>query len=73
MQSVLSVLSEREQRLIRNRYLRRPALSPAQLRRSLGDISECDLEQLEAQALEKMRQAAQKLGEDNQKRAVNKT
>ena len=73
MQSILSVLSEREQRLIRNRYLRRPALSPAQLRRSLGDISECDLEQLEAQALEKMRQAAQKLGEDNQKRAVNKT
>ena len=57
MQSILSVLSEREQRLIRNRYLRRPALSPAQLRRSLGGISSEELNQLHDQALASLRQA----------------
>jgi DNA-directed RNA polymerase sigma subunit (sigma70/sigma32) len=51
-------LDEQEQRLIRNRYLRRPSLSPCQLSRSMGGMKAEQLKQLERQALEKMRQAA---------------
>ena len=59
MQSILSVLSEREQRLIRNRYLRRPPLSPCQLRKSLGGLKQEQVEQLEEVALTKLRHAAE--------------
>jgi DNA-directed RNA polymerase sigma subunit (sigma70/sigma32) len=54
----MSCLDEQEQRLIRNRYLRRPPLSPCQLRRSMGGMQREQLEQLEATALNKLRQAA---------------
>ncbi|NDD45067.1 MAG: RNA polymerase subunit sigma-70, partial [Synechococcaceae bacterium WB9_4xB_025] len=39
-------------------YLRRPPLSPCQLRRSMGGMQREQLEQLEATALSKLRQAA---------------
>jgi RNA polymerase primary sigma factor len=55
---LMSCLDEQEHRLIRNRYLRRPPLSPCQLRRSMGGMEPKELEQLEATALDKLRQAA---------------
>jgi RNA polymerase primary sigma factor len=55
---LMSCLDEQEHRLIRNRYLRRPPLSPCQLRRSMGGMQREQLEQLEATALNKLRQAA---------------
>ncbi|QCH15576.1 sigma-70 family RNA polymerase sigma factor [Synechococcus sp. CB0101] len=55
---LMSCLDEQEHRLIRNRYLRRPPLSPCQLRRSMGGMQREQLEQLEATALDKLRQAA---------------
>jgi RNA polymerase sigma factor (sigma-70 family) len=55
---LMAVLDEQEHRLIRNRYLRRPPLSPCQLRRSMGGMEPKQLEQLEATALGKLRQAA---------------
>jgi RNA polymerase sigma factor (sigma-70 family) len=61
---LMDCLEEREYRLIRNRYLRRPPLSPSQLRRSMGGMEPEQLQQLEAQALEKMRLAADELGDD---------
>jgi RNA polymerase sigma factor (sigma-70 family) len=61
---LMDCLEEREYRLIRNRYLRRPPLSPSQLRRSMGGMEPEQLQQLEAQALEKMRLAADELGND---------
>ena len=60
---LMACLEEQEQRIIRNRYLRRPPLSPCQLRRSMGGMEPEQLEQLEQQALEKMRQAADQLGD----------
>ena len=60
----MACLEEQEQRIIRNRYLRRPPLSPCQLRRSMGGMEPEQLEQLEQQALEKMRQAADQLGDE---------
>jgi RNA polymerase primary sigma factor len=55
---LMSCLDEQEHRLIRNRYLRRPPLTPCQLRRSMGGMEPKQLEQLEATALGKLRQAA---------------
>jgi RNA polymerase primary sigma factor len=55
---LMNCLDEQEHRLIRNRYLRRPPLSPCQLRRSMGGMQREQLEQLEATALNKLRQAA---------------
>ena len=55
---LMSCLDEQEHRLIRNRYLRRPPLSPCQLRRSMGGMQNEQLEQLEATALGKLRQVA---------------
>jgi len=55
---LMQCLDGLEQRLIRNRYLRRPALSPCQLRRSMGGLKQAQLQQLEGQALAKLRQAA---------------
>jgi RNA polymerase primary sigma factor len=52
-------LDEQEQRLIRNRYLRRPPLSPCQLRRSMGGLRQEQIEQLEERALAKLRHAAE--------------
>ena len=60
---LMACLEEQEQRIIRNRYLRRPPLSPCQLRRSMGGMEPEQLDQLEQQALEKMRQAADQLGD----------
>jgi DNA-directed RNA polymerase sigma subunit (sigma70/sigma32) len=60
----MDCLEEREYRLIRNRYLRRPPLSPSQLSRSMGGMEPEQLKQLEAQALEKMREAADQLGDE---------
>jgi DNA-directed RNA polymerase sigma subunit (sigma70/sigma32) len=54
----MNCLDEQEYRMIRNRYLRRPPLSPCQLRRSMGGMQSEQLEQLEATALGKLRQAA---------------
>lgn len=61
---LMDCLEEREYRLIRNRYLRRPPLSPSQLSRSMGGMAPEQLNQLEAQALEKMRHAADQLGDE---------
>lgn len=61
---LMDCLEEREYRLIRNRYLRRPPLSPSQLSRSMGGMEPEQLKQLEAQALEKMREAADQLGDE---------
>jgi DNA-directed RNA polymerase sigma subunit (sigma70/sigma32) len=58
VEELVQQLDEQEQRLIRNRYLRRPSLSPCQLSRSMGGMKAEQLKQLERQALEKMRQAA---------------
>mgnify|MGYP003340080657 CR=1 FL=1 len=55
---LLQCLDGVEQRLIRNRYLRQPALSPCQLRRAMGGLKPAQLQQLEEQALAKLRQAA---------------
>ena len=61
---LMACLEEQEQRIIRNRYLRRPPLSPCPLRRSMGGMEPEQLAQLEQKALEKMRQAADQLGDE---------
>ena len=61
---LLACLNPQEHRLIRNRYLRRPPLSPCQLRRSMGGMEPEQLEQLEETALAKLRDAAIALPED---------
>jgi RNA polymerase primary sigma factor len=57
---LMACLDEQEHRIIRNRYLRRPPLSAFQLRKAMGGMESEQLEQLEQQALEKLRQAAEK-------------
>ena len=52
-------LDEKEQRLIRNRYLRRPPLSPCQMRRSMGGLKQEQIEEMEERALAKLRHAAE--------------
>ena len=54
---LLEQLEPLEQRMIRNRYLRRPPLTPHQLRRAMG-MEPSAMEELEAQALAKLRRAA---------------
>jgi RNA polymerase sigma factor (sigma-70 family) len=61
---LMDCLEEQEKRVIRNRYLRRPSLSPCQLRKAMGGMEPERLVQLEQQALEKMRQAADQLGDE---------
>jgi RNA polymerase sigma factor (sigma-70 family) len=61
---LMDCLEEQENRVIRNRYLRRPSLSPCQLRKAMGGMEPEQLVQLEQQALEKMRQAADQLGDE---------
>jgi RNA polymerase sigma factor (sigma-70 family) len=56
---LMAALDEQEHRMIRNRYLRRPPLSPYQLRKAMGGLEADQLDQLEQQALEKMRHAAE--------------
>jgi RNA polymerase sigma factor (sigma-70 family) len=56
---LMSCLDDQEYRMIRNRYLRRPPLSPCQLRRAMGGMQTEQLEQLEETALAKLRNAAQ--------------
>ena len=56
---LMTCLEEQEQQIIRNRYLRRPPLSPCQLRKAMGGMKQEQLEQLEQQALAKLRRAAQ--------------
>ena len=56
---LMACLEEQEQQIIRNRYLRRPPLSPCQLRKAMGGMKPEQLEQLEQQALAKLRRAAQ--------------
>jgi RNA polymerase sigma factor (sigma-70 family) len=56
---LMACLEEQEQRIIRNRYLRRPPLSPYQLRKAMGGLEPDQLEQLEQQALSKLRVAAE--------------
>ncbi|MFM7676733.1 MAG: sigma-70 family RNA polymerase sigma factor [Synechococcus sp.] len=58
---LLECLEPREQRLIRGRYLRRPPLSPAQLRRSLG-VEETECHRIEQRALSRLRQEAERSG-----------
>jgi DNA-directed RNA polymerase sigma subunit (sigma70/sigma32) len=55
----MAALDEQEHRMIRNRYLRRPPLSPYQLRKAMGGLEADQLDQLEQQALSKLRQAAE--------------
>jgi RNA polymerase primary sigma factor len=55
---LMSCLDDQEYRMIRNRYLRRPPLSPCQLRRAMGGMQTEKLEQLEDAALDKLRKAA---------------
>jgi DNA-directed RNA polymerase sigma subunit (sigma70/sigma32) len=55
----MACLEEQEQQIIRNRYLGRPPLSPCQLRKAMGGMKPEQLEQLEQQALTKLRRAAQ--------------
>jgi DNA-directed RNA polymerase sigma subunit (sigma70/sigma32) len=55
----MACLEEQEQQIIRNRYQRRPPLSPCQLRKAMGGMKPEQLEQLEQQALAKLRRAAQ--------------
>jgi hypothetical protein len=55
---LMQCLNDQERRLIRNRYLRNPAFSPCQLRRSMGGMKPEQLQQLEEQALAKLRRAA---------------
>jgi RNA polymerase primary sigma factor len=57
---LMACLDEQEHRIIRNCYLRRPPLSAFQLRKAMGGMESEQLEQLEQQALEKLRQAAEK-------------
>jgi DNA-directed RNA polymerase sigma subunit (sigma70/sigma32) len=61
---LMAALDEQEHRMIRNRYLRRPPLSPYQLRKAMGGLEPDQLEQLEQQALDKMRLAAVQLSEE---------
>jgi RNA polymerase primary sigma factor len=56
---LMACLDEQEQRIIRNCYLRRPPLSAFQLRKAMGGMEPEQLEQLEQQALTKLRQAAE--------------
>jgi RNA polymerase primary sigma factor len=56
---LMAALDEQEHRMIRNRYLRRPPLSPYQLRKAMGGLEADQLDQLEQQALSKLRQAAE--------------
>ena len=56
---LMACLEEQEQQIIRNRYLRRPPLSPCQLRKAMGGMTPEQLEQLEQQALTTLRHAAQ--------------
>ncbi len=58
---LMAALDEQEHRMIRNRYLRRPPLSPYQLRKAMGGLEPDQLDQLEQQALDKMRLAADQL------------
>ncbi|MFM8348906.1 MAG: RNA polymerase subunit sigma-70, partial [Bacteroidota bacterium] len=58
---LMAALDEQEHRMIRNRYLRRPPLSPYQLRKAMGGLELDQLDQLEQQALDKMRLAAVQL------------
>jgi RNA polymerase primary sigma factor len=55
---LMACLNEEEQRLIRNRYLRRPPLTPFQRRKAMGGMELEQLEELEEQALNKLRAAA---------------
>lgn len=57
---LLAQLSDTERRLIWHRYQRRLPLTPAQLRRVMR-LDDQQLSDLESQALEKLRQAAQQL------------
>jgi len=56
---LMACLDEQEQRIIRNCYLRRPPLSAFQLRKAMGGMEPEQLEQLEQQALTKLRKAAE--------------
>ncbi len=56
---LMAALDEQEHRMIRNRYLRRPPLSPYQLRKAMGGLEPDQLDQLEQRALSKLRQAAE--------------
>jgi RNA polymerase primary sigma factor len=56
---LMQQLDETEQRLIRNRYLRRPPLSPCQMRRSMGGLKQEQIEEMEERALTKLRHAAE--------------
>jgi DNA-directed RNA polymerase sigma subunit (sigma70/sigma32) len=56
---LMQQLDEQEQRLIRNRYLRRPPLSPCQMRRSMGGLKQEQIEEMEERALAKLRHAAE--------------
>jgi len=56
---LIEQLEPLEQRMIRNRYLRRPPLSPHQLRRAMG-LGPEEMEQLEQRALAQLRHAASK-------------
>ena len=57
--ALMDCLEEQEQRIIRNRYLRRPPLSPCQLRKAMGGMEPEQLEKFEQQALTKLRDAAE--------------
>ena len=61
---LMACLNEEEQRLIRNRYLRRPPLTPFQLRKAMGGMQQEQVEQLEEQALAKLRVAAEERTQD---------
>jgi len=56
---LMACLDEQEHRIIRNCYLRRPPLSAFQLRKAMGGMESEQLEQLEQQALSKLRVAAE--------------
>jgi RNA polymerase primary sigma factor len=56
---LMACLDEQEHRIIRNCYLRRPPLSAFQLRKAMGGMEPDQLEQLEQQALSKLRVAAE--------------
>jgi DNA-directed RNA polymerase sigma subunit (sigma70/sigma32) len=56
---LMEQLEPLEQRMIRNRYLRRPPLTPHQLRRSMG-LEPDQMQALEQQAMAKLRKAAAK-------------
>jgi RNA polymerase sigma factor (sigma-70 family) len=56
---LMACLDEQEHRIIRNCYLRRPPLSAFQLRKAMGGMELDQLEQLEQQALSKLRVAAE--------------